>query len=110
MSIQSQARATLAAKMTAHPEFVKAVISNGQTANGWSNTARQETGLELGGVRGNTTGTVWIDASLMTTPTRNATISIAGDSCMVIDANLDPAGALLRIDYIVTNPVTEGTI
>jgi hypothetical protein len=109
MSVQAQARLTLAAILTGQPESLVPVVYDGQSANAVRGTHNTEASLTDRGDVGLAMGHVWVDASHLTRPSRGARITVAGTEALVTRTQLDPCGALIRIDYQETRPVTGTT-
>lgn len=81
------------------------VKSGTETANGVKDTATSAADLSALGEKGATTGIVRVSAGDLTEPERGATITIDGDPVFVMRAALDPAGALLEIEWSKQRPI-----
>lgn len=79
--------------------------SDGASCNGVRDTVRYNAGQTDMGEQGVNIETVRIDASELTRPVEGETITIDGESAMVLSVRSDPAGALLAIEYQVTREV-----
>jgi len=108
VTLQATVRAGFAKIMTAMASAVVAVISNGEETTGLRGTQQSASGMSDEGDRGKDTCIVRVDASTLSTPADGATIIVDGENVTVSQTRLDPVGALLWIDYMVTKPVTEG--
>lgn len=108
MSLQTQARAALAAIIAAQPEATAAIVVGAATTTGFLSNLRGAGDLSAMGEDGTDTRTIWVSAGDITaTPARGATITVGGVPVIVLSTRTDPAGAVLTIDYQLTRPVTE---
>ena len=104
--LQSMARAALASIMAQFPECVVAVVYGGRTASMLCDTVRRESQLTERGEEGATTRTVRGSAADLDEPTQGARITVAGAGAIVTATRIDPAGAVLTIEYRLERPVT----
>ena len=109
MSLQTQARAVLAAIMARHPAGVAAVTVGTESADGFVGSRRGLGDLDMTGETGATTQTVWVDAAAITVlPERGSTISVGGNPVIVLAAHRDPLSGVLAIEHQLTRPITTG--
>lgn len=105
MSLQSAARAAFAGIKARVPESVVSVIIGDDVADGIRNSAVDQANGGVYGEQGLASCTVWVDASDFERPSNGATIIVDGTDVIVTETKLDPAGAILRIDYQEQRPV-----
>ena len=98
------ARTAFTAIKTIAASAVVPVVYKGRTCNGIRDTATQGTSLSMDGNKGETTGTVRVDASEIDMPAIGDTLTINGKECFAGDVKTDSCGALLTIVYTQTRP------
>ncbi len=107
--MQAIAMAALDTIMATHAEAVSTIILNGASASAIIDTSRAMGGLDSMGEHGKETGIARLKATALARPDDGATMIVDGDTVQVLATRLDPTGALLSIEYIVTKPNTEGS-
>lgn len=105
MAVQDRARTIFGGMRTRFPAAKVAVKFRGDSADGLSLSRLNASGFTEYGEQGAEESGVVVDASELTEPHIGATILIDGEEKTVTAAGIDPAGALLRIDYHDQDPV-----
>jgi hypothetical protein len=104
MDVQSPARAAFAIIKTMNPSCVVPVSYAGRTCNCFRNTSTATASLGPFGEAGVDTGSVLVDASELDVPSKGATLTVGGKAVFCMVTMLDPAGALLEIQYQAQKP------
>jgi hypothetical protein len=104
MDIQAQARAAFAIIKTMNPSCVVPVSYAGRTCNGILDTRTATASLGPFGEAGVDTGSVLVDASELDVPSKGATLTVNGKAVFCMVTAIDPAGALLEIQYQAQKP------
>jgi len=92
------------AMCAAQPNCTVAVVANSNTVTGWKDTKTSEPDLTDNGETGVTTGRVWCVYADIGAIEKGQTITVAGVSVFALRTRLDPAGALIAIDYSEQRP------
>lgn len=107
MSLATLVSGALTTIMTSHPECVVTVKSNGVSASGFRRMSKQTSGVDEMGGKGLARNAVEMKVADMARPDDGATIIVGSDTCEVTETRIDPTGAIMAIEYIITKPVTE---
>lgn len=110
MSFQAQARAAFAGIMASYPEGVVTAIRNGVSVQGFNGSVMSTSMLTNYGDQGSTVQPFWCDASKLDKPNDGETMIIGGQRVTVAKAYIDAIGALLKIEYVISRPVTAETL
>lgn len=103
MSIETQARAALAAIAAAHPSLAVSVRLGDQTGTGVRVLTRKSTVPNLMGQAGDTTAVVRVSSADFDEPTRGARVQV--DDVQVYVTECRTSGGLRVIEYSETQPV-----
>ena len=104
MSLKTVAQANLATLIARYPEAVRTVVAGSKTASGFASNRATDASLGDSGEAGDTAGTVHCNADTIGALTPGQTITVDGTSAFVMRAVVDPAGALVRIEYQLQRP------
>lgn len=90
--------------MAAVPDAVVTIVVAGVTASAVRSSSNSDASLGDGGEVGSDVGTVYVSAATVASASDGSTITVDGNSAFVTGSKLDPAGAVLRIDYRLQRP------
>ena len=107
---KAAALAAFSAICLANTDATATVINGGRSTTGFTGTLSGSAEQSAYGQRGPQDGTVWCSADAIGTVELDAEISISGVGVNVTGTAIDPLGALVRINYRRTRPVTAETI
>jgi hypothetical protein len=107
MSLQAGARTALAAIAAELTGAAVTVTAGGETtATAVKGVLTKDSDLTGNGEEGVESGVVRVDASVISDQQRGAVITVDGSKVFVLESRLDDVGALRRIEYSKTRPVT----
>ena len=94
----------LATMLAAQADMKVTVVANGNTADGWRDSTVSEPSLTDNGETGITTGRVWCNYATLGAITKGQSITVGGTAVFALRTKIDPAGALIGIDYSEQRP------
>lgn len=95
----------LATILTAQPNLKLTVVASGNTADGFKDSVSSEPSLTENGETGVTTGRVWCNYASIGTIAKGQSITVGGTAVFALRTEIDPAGALIGIDYSEQRPI-----
>ena len=105
--LQTIVRTDFAAILSDAAQAAATVKVGAISGTGLLDTTSTDAGLSAQGEEGRNQGTVWVSIGTFTSePTRGSVVYVGGKEAFVANTQIDPVGALMRIDYSKTHPVT----
>jgi hypothetical protein len=104
MSLKTLSQTALAEIIAAETEATVTVVAGAKTAVGVKDITAGDANLEDGGERGMTTGRVYCNADTIGTLTVGQSITVDAVAATVMRFNVDPAGALVEIEFLFGKP------
>lgn len=106
--LKALAQAALATIITEQTSSVAAVVANEHTADGIKANEEHEAELSDDGEVGVTTSTIRCNADTLVAGelTKGQTITVGGVPMFLTNFRLDPAGAIVTLDYSKQRPIT----
>ncbi len=107
MALKALAQAALADIITQQPSSVAAIVANGNTANGVKDSETNEAELTDDGEVGRSISTIRCNADTIVAGdlVKGQTITVGGVSVFLLDFRLDPAGAIVTLEYSKQKPI-----
>ena len=94
----------LAVMLATQTDLKVTVVANSKTADGFKDSSVSEPALTDNGETGLSTGRVWCNYATIGNITKGQNITVGGVAAIALQTKIDPAGALIGIDYQLTRP------
>jgi len=106
IDIKTLAQNALATIISRQSNAVVSVVANSNTVDGVQDTQSKDASLEDSGEMGVVTSTVRCNSDDIGRLTLGQTIAVGGVSVSVMSSKVDPAGAIVAIEYSQQRPIT----
>ena len=107
MALVDTVRAAHTSILTLASSAAVSVTIGAITGSGIRAVAVTQAEMDGYGEKGDTVNSVWLNIATFTSePVRGSAITVAGAACYVTETQIDEAGALMRVDYSKTRPIT----
>ena len=105
MSLKALAQSALATIISQQTNSVASVVAGAKTADGILDSTVETASFEDAGEMGEKTGTVRCNADTIGVLTRGQSITVGGTAVFVMSHKVDPAGAIVTIEYTTQRPI-----
>jgi len=104
MAIKTMAQTVLASILSTQTAAAVDVVSGANTASGVTTNVSSQAALEDIGEAGQVDGAVYCNADTLGALTLGQSITVDGDAATVMRSVVDPAGAIVKIEYQLQKP------